>query len=189
MDTSSFDRITRLLGAGATRRAGLGLAAAALLGSTAAAAPKPAGPCKGTKRPDNICSKNGDCCTGICNTKAGKKNKDGKGRCRCVNRGGACTASKNCCSRRGQQMTCNDGICGNPEPEPICVPLQGVCVPQVDTCCGGECSTQLVPASTQPLAPAQTVCCIAEDASGCTVPADCCILDSVCNDGVCQQRG
>jgi hypothetical protein len=186
MDTSSFDRITRLLGAGATRRAGLGLAAAALLGSTAAAAPKPAGPCKGTKRPDNICSKNGDCCTGICNTKAGKKNRDGKGRCRCINRGGACTASKNCCSRRGQQMTCNSGICGNPEPDPICVPLLGPCDAGADTCCAGTCAPYLNGVGLRLSAP--TVCCIELGVSGCTDNLDCCDSGATCFQGQCNNN-
>jgi hypothetical protein len=43
----------------------------------------------------------------VCNTKLAKKNKDKTGRCRCVQKGKACTASRNCCNA----MTCTDGNC------------------------------------------------------------------------------
>jgi hypothetical protein len=134
MDHSSFDRLARLLGGATSRRDGLKAAIGATLGlgvladasakshgpSRGKGGPAAEGPCKSTKRPDNICTKNSQCCTGLCNTKTGKKNKDGKGRCRCVSKGGTCTANRNCCSRGNQQMTCNNGICGNPAP--ACTP-------------------------------------------------------------------
>ncbi|MFM9108021.1 MAG: hypothetical protein ACKOWF_15135 [Chloroflexota bacterium] len=150
MDQSAFDRIARTLAGAATRREGLQAAIAAIgaiAGSAAATAarrdtrntrntrdrrdrrdPAAEGPCKSTKRPDNICAKDSECCTGICNTKTGKKNKDRQGRCRCIRRGGPCSATRNCCSRAGQQMTCTQGRCGEvepgpgPNPEPTCSP-------------------------------------------------------------------
>jgi hypothetical protein len=121
MDHASFDRAARVLGTAISRRAGLASAVATILGvstlpvavaAAAAAAPsrkpRPQGPCGSGKRKDNICTKDSDCCTGICNTRAGKANKDKKGRCRCVRQGGACKVDKNCC-----QKSCVDGICGS----------------------------------------------------------------------------
>ena len=129
MDHTSFDRITRLLGGAATRRAGIGavvasLASAAIAGDIAAngGKVKPEGPCGNGRRKDNICTKDSDCCTNICNVAAGKTNMDEKGRCRCVRRNGACTADKNCCGT----MTCNANICGSSVPE-VCVVCASGC--------------------------------------------------------------
>jgi hypothetical protein len=112
MDARRFDILTRALGEGSSRRSVLGLlgiitAAPLAVAAGARRRPKPEGPCGDFSRKDNICAKNGDCCTNICNTDVGKTNQDGKGRCRCVRRGRACTEDRNCCRGRGQQMTCN----------------------------------------------------------------------------------
>ncbi len=115
MDQASFDRIARTLGAAVTRRAGLGAALAAAVAlpvtsttasiASAARRPKPEGPCGNGSRKDNMCTKDSQCCTGVC--KKGIKNKDGKGRCRCVRRGKACKEDKNCC-----KGSCVGGFCG-----------------------------------------------------------------------------
>jgi hypothetical protein len=126
MDESRFDRLARLYGVATTRRAGLGaLLAAAALGAGAVAKDDSGrrrragaqGPCGNGSRKDNLCARDGDCCTGICRT--GLKNRDGKGRCRCVRKGKACTEDRNCCGGR----TCTGKICvdgGNgPTPTPV----------------------------------------------------------------------
>ena len=131
MDERQFDRLSALLGAATSRRAGLtsiltaltGLGASVTLpdGSTlpgnAAHArtrkqrPSPAGPCGDRSRRANTCRKDNDCCTGVCDTSVGKTNLDGKGRCRCMRKGGACSATRNCC---GSSMKCINGACRKP---------------------------------------------------------------------------
>jgi hypothetical protein len=189
MDRTTFDRITRVLGSAGSRRAGLRMAAAALFGAgatrvvgpgTAAATPRPAGPCKSTKRQDNTCTKASQCCTGVCDTSKGATNKDGQGRCRCVRRGGNCTEDRNCCSRRGQQMTCIGGVCDMPA---TCLGLQAACVSGVDTCCAGECAQR--PVSIAPRGQSAFVCCVQDQQSGCVVDADCCNFLATCNQGTC----
>jgi DNA-binding CsgD family transcriptional regulator len=119
VDQSAFDRIARLLGAAATRRRGLAAAASLLVSGFAAVAGVPEargrnrhpgleGPCGDGKRKDNICTRNADCCTNICNLELGKKNVDRKGRCRCMRRGQPCKADRNCCNT----LTCNGEVCG-----------------------------------------------------------------------------
>ncbi|MFM9108365.1 MAG: hypothetical protein ACKOWF_16895, partial [Chloroflexota bacterium] len=132
MDQSSFDRLARLLGGATSRRAGLRalvLAAFSAPAATAAAAdpgarqrnrgeddasparrdPSPSGPC-GTNR----CRRNKDCCTGICNTRRSDRNRDGSGRCRCIERGRTCAEDRNCCGSLG----CHAGKCLAAPPAP-----------------------------------------------------------------------
>jgi hypothetical protein len=132
MEQSSFDRIARLLGGAATRRTGLKAALGAALGlglltpadtgakqtGTGKNKGKPGkeGPCGNGSRKANICKKDKDCCTGLCNTKLGKKNRDGKGRCRCVSKGSTCTANRNCCNT----LVCTDGACAAPCAPDVC---------------------------------------------------------------------
>jgi hypothetical protein len=141
MDQTSFDRITRLLGGATSRRSGVTAALGAALGlggltrvadakQTGAGKnkgkPGKEGPCGNGSRQVNICTKDKDCCTGLCNTKAGKTNRDGKGRCRCVQKGKACTANRNCCNG----MTCANGVCSGgsgPKPTPTCATTPDVC--------------------------------------------------------------
>lgn len=125
MDQKRFDELVQRLSEHVSRRS---VVTSAVAGSAAAASgaidaragkrgkgkndgraskPGTAGPCGSGKRKDNICTKNKDCCTGICAVEAGKKNKDGKGRCRCVRTGDACQVDKNCCN-----APCIGGVCG-----------------------------------------------------------------------------
>ena len=126
MDDLSFDRLARVLGSAVTRRAGFGAAIAALLPAAAAGRghgrrgkgngkdrapsrdPRPEGPCGDGSRKDNVCTKDSQCCTNLCNKKIGKKNLDGKGRCRCLRRGKKCKSTSNCC----KHLTCSGGVCG-----------------------------------------------------------------------------
>jgi hypothetical protein len=133
MDHQRFDGLARLMGRRAGRRAGLRAVIGAALGvaiGTAtpgadAARPKPEGPCGNGSRKANVCRKNSDCCTGICNTKLGKKNRDRTGRCRCVQTGKTCTADRNCCN----SLTCISGVCGRGG-----IATGEPCVPGVDVC-------------------------------------------------------
>jgi hypothetical protein len=185
MDQERFDRMTRLFGSAASRRATLaglaGLAAGALpaLAEQAAAKPGrkrpgPEGPCGNGSRKRNICTRDKDCCTGICNTAAGKTNKDGKGRCRCLPKGQTCTEDKNCCGGRA----CVDGICGGGGGGQ-CIPegFTNICIGQGDVCCS--------PVTCNSTAGA---CC--SDVGGpCSVDAGCCLVGSipmlVCPSGTC----
>jgi hypothetical protein len=144
MDGPIFDQFTRALATLRTRRGAVGLATAAVTGATVAAEAKPRteGPCGDGSRRANVCTKNKDCCTGLCNTKAGKKNKDGKGRCRCVRKGGTCTANRNCCNSLG----CNDGICGG-APAPSCTPMV----------CASGCAYTSIQAAIDAAAPGDTI--------------------------------
>jgi hypothetical protein len=126
MDQSRFDELVRRMQEARSRREAIRNAAGAALGlgalgSLAAEAsgkkgkggqygtgkPGAEGPCGSGKRKDNICTKNGDCCTGVCEKSVAKKNKDKKGRCRCIRTGFACKQDKNCCN-----SLCVDGMCG-----------------------------------------------------------------------------
>lgn len=172
MDNARFDALARVFAGSATRRslAGLlaGLAAAPVAASAAsrnrgAGKPGTEGPCGSGSRADNICASDNDCCTGLCKT--GLKNKDGKGRCRCVRRKGACTEDKNCCN----ELPCADGVCGGP----TCVPPQGECT-DVSECCSSA------------LAVCIGTCCLQPGVS-CSSPADCCAggAGGTCESGFC----
>ncbi|MFM9108623.1 MAG: hypothetical protein ACKOWF_18200 [Chloroflexota bacterium] len=147
MDQSSFDRIARLLGGAASRRAGLRAALGALTGlaagdalakpghgapaekaRTGAAASgrraKPAGPCGDGSGAANQCRKDKDCCTGYC--KLGKTGKSG--RCRCLKRGKPCTARQTCCGG----APCTNGTCPRRR---RCLAAGAACTPK-STCCG-----------------------------------------------------
>ncbi len=125
MDQKRLDDLVRRLSEHVSRR---GVVATALAGGAAMGAgaldaeagggkakgrkrgagkPDSEGPCGNKKRKDNICTRNQDCCTNICETKLGKKNKDGKGRCRCIRTGNACIEDRNCCN-----APCVNQICG-----------------------------------------------------------------------------
>lgn len=194
MDGNVFDGIAIAFSGASTRRDGVRalLAVALGAGSSGSAAAAPArrrmrhpnaeGPCKTTKRPDNVCTRDSECCTNICNTKTGDRNKDRKGRCRCIRRGGPCTATRNCCSRGGQQMTCNNGICGDadpgPGPGPSPIPTGQSCVDGVDTCLDAAASCTTYFQTTTP----GTFCLLPNGAS-CAASGDCRSDD--CSGGVC----
>jgi hypothetical protein len=113
MDHATFDRIARMLGAATSRRAGIGAAAAAMIAGAASAGGIAAagrrvsgeGPCGDGAQRDNVCTRNADCCTGVCMKNPAGKRK--KGRCRCYHRGERCAANRNCCG----SLTCVEGRC------------------------------------------------------------------------------
>ncbi|MFM9107511.1 MAG: hypothetical protein ACKOWF_12525 [Chloroflexota bacterium] len=155
MDSQRFDHLVAAFSRGLTRRAGLGfgLAAslAALIGADPAEAgrnrgrnqngpaarrardagrrsPGIAGPCGDGSREANRCTRDNQCCTGICERSTGKRNKDGEGRCRCRKRRGTCTETRNCCGR----LRCYGGRCST---------CQAGCA--AGCCAGDTCVTEV----------------------------------------------
>jgi hypothetical protein len=135
------------------------------------------GPCGDGSRKENLCDKGSDCCTGLCKT--GLKNKDGRGRCRCVRRGKACAEDKNCCN----DMTCVAGVCGGSAPPPTHKVANGQpCVAGVDTC--EDPIAQCIEYGSGPEefgAPTGTFCLYPDDAA-CTTPA---LSQTFCASGYC----
>ncbi|MFM9105364.1 MAG: hypothetical protein ACKOWF_01540 [Chloroflexota bacterium] len=190
MDQSSFDRIARLLGGAASRRAGLRAALGSLFGLSAAMPgaeadarraagkdqgtgkgrnrkpAKPEGPCGDRTRKDNLCTKDSQCCTGYC--KKGLKNKDGKGRCRCLKKNQACKPSQTCCGRR----SCTNGRCASG------IPTGQKCTAS-DVCKNKEATCTVYTAIGQP----KTTHCLLADGKACAAGADC--VSAYCGGGVC----
>lgn len=174
MDANRFDLLLRRFGDLSSRRSFLG-ALAALVAPAAADArsgrrgPRLEGPCGTGSRADNICTKDSQCCTGVCDRKLGQKNKDRKGRCRCVRKGKRCKADKNCC----REMSCSRGICGG-----LPVPTGGACTAR-DTCASASAScttyTLTTPAGTYCLLPVGIACSANDDCSS-----------RLCEAGVCR---
>ncbi len=133
MDTQRFDAVARAIG----RR---GFVFAALTGSlpvlSAATATAQADFCT-KKGPDERCRRNGDCCSGRCRIKKGKR----KGRCRCSQLRKPCFDNFDCCGDiTGLQgsIVCSD----HPGFSQIvcCVSNTGPCQSTADCCStGGEC--------------------------------------------------
>ncbi len=187
MDQERFGGLTRALGAGISRRAGLVAALAALFGGSVGAPateaapahkrrPKPEGPCGDGTRKENACTKNGQCCTGICNTRVGRKNKDGKGRCRCVRRGKACAEDRNCCNG----MTCGNGVCGIADAR--CT-TNGDCSGGTPICSGGTCVACALDTDCVGATPFCTDgACVA-----CRDDSDCSGATNICRSGACRK--
>lgn len=132
MDHRQFDAVIRAwnLRRGATRRQGIAALIMALGGAASAnlahgGSPDRQGPCKSFERPDNICTRDSDCCTDVCDLEAGLTNRDGLGRCRCKQANESCTADHNCCQRGARPQVCVHGVCGRaskPRPRPTSTP-------------------------------------------------------------------
>jgi len=230
MDQTSFDRIARLLGGAATRRQGIAAALGGMLGGVAGAAPaaearpndgkgkrgrsrpEPEGPCGDGSRKANVCDRDSDCCTRICQLRKNpKKNaKDGRGRCRCIRLGGACQQDRNCCN-----SPCIAGVCGflppaelgapcNSEkqqtcatPGAVCRPYQGAGVPAGEYCtlslrstcqAGGACVSDACdfPNNGSGGVEQEPVCC-GRPGTSCTSNSECC-AGAVCSGGACADE-
>lgn len=195
MDQSSFDRIARLLASGTTRRAGIGAALGSLFGlaardeitraneksrakaphrkDSAAVArsrggPSAAGPC-GSSRAENACRRNSDCCTGLCNARRRGRNSDGRGRCRCIDRGRGCSDDRNCCGN----LRCYGGKCLSAPPLPSGCTSNADCPSppscNTTTCVSGLC--QLVADADDATCPGGQ--CKAGACVSCTTDAGC----------------
>ncbi len=181
MDGQSFDRIARLLGGAASRRAGIKAAVVAAVGlatrgvlpeQPVAAKPNQDGPCDDRSGKMNRCKVDGDCCTRYCKT--GKSGKTG--RCRCIHRGKPCRPEQKCCNG-----TCTNGIC--PRKKRRCVKPDGSCKTRIKkkkngkkkrirrACCSGKCTNGKCPKT-----------CKADGAS-CTAASECCV--GACTAGIC----
>lgn len=159
MDDRRFDALTRVLGAVIDRRGGVRAAIGAAFGLAAggsalakesgkgkdkgngksgvhaAGEVQPQGPCKSTRRKDNVCTADAQCCSKFCDKGKGKINKDAKGRCRCKNRNDECNLDINCCKRGGQQMSCNKGRCSELIPTTMHCKVGGwACKDSLATC-------------------------------------------------------
>lgn len=187
MDGTSFDRIARLLGGAASRRAGLKALAAAALGlavrsadpapPAAAKRTRPAGPCGDLTVRDNRCTADAQCCTGFC--KKGIKNKDGNGRCRCIRANQPCKPDQTCCTG-----ACTNGRC--PGRKRRCAKPGAKCVVRKKTkkgkrrtlrraCCQGACQNGTCPKPK--LIPTGQACVAGKDT--CEDPqAECVAYDS-----------
>jgi len=192
MDERTFDRLTRLVSAAATRRAGIRAALGAAVGLTVldeADAGKrgrhngrgeganPEGPCTPYNVKNNRCRHDSDCCTNWCEKRKrpGKNAKDGLGRCRCRRWQESCTQDTDCCLRGDQQMLCIDGYCSRGAAP---IPTSEPCV-DGDTCADplAECTTY------QSENPSGTYCLLAQGESTCTQDDDC--ITQVCTSGTC----
>jgi hypothetical protein len=181
MDGQSFDRIARLLGGAASRRAGIKAAVVAAVGlatrgvlpeQPVAAKPTQDGPCDDRSGKMNRCKADGDCCTRYCKT--GKSGKTG--RCRCIHRGKPCRPEQKCCNG-----TCTNGKC--PRKKRRCVKAGKSCKTKTKTtkkgkkkrikqaCCSGKCTNGKCPKT-----------CKADGAS-CTAASECC--GGACTSGIC----
>ena len=132
MDSRRFDELVALLARGLTRRTATGAIAtlmAAGIGESSEAKrhgrdhgsdrgkapgnadrkPDAEGPCGDGGRADNRCTRDSQCCTGICEMSTGKHNRDGEGRCRCRKRQQACTDDRTCCGK----LKCYGGRCSS----------------------------------------------------------------------------
>jgi hypothetical protein len=122
MDRTTFDRVIRELGKVTTRRGGLAVTAAILTGRAGGVAEagrvRREGPCGNGSRRVNVCMKDEQCCTGVCNTALGATNKDGKGRCRCRHNGQPCTEDRNCC-QGADLVKCIEGSCAHLQPSDV----------------------------------------------------------------------
>lgn len=132
------------------------------------------GPCGDGSRKDNVCTKDSQCCTGICVTSKGKNNKDGNGRCRCLKRNKACKGDKNCCNG----MMCANGKCAETVPPGQPVETGKACAAGVDSCEAAQAQC----AAYATAAPEGTFCLL-PTGTGCSGDGDC--LSGFCDDGSC----
>ncbi|MGI9254513.1 MAG: hypothetical protein ACR2J8_12260 [Thermomicrobiales bacterium] len=194
MDQSSFDRVARLLGSATSRRAGLEAALGAVFGAGALTAdasakkrghPSSEGPC-GPTRKDNACSRDSDCCTGLCNTRHAHRNTDKAGRCRCRQRGGACTETRNCCNSLG----CFGGVCRSGPPQPSgCssnADCSGEAVKKVCDTATGAC-VECVAAGDCPAVTCKTATCTTNTCGATTDADDTACATGQCKSGACVQ--
>ncbi len=188
MDQQRFDAALRALNAGATRRRGFASALGVILAgaSVGAATGRPRKPGRGIAEPEgpcgdgsaaaNRCTKDNDCCTRRCNARIR--------RCRCIQRGDACGATRNCCN----SLVCTNGVCAHPAPVgPTCDP---------ETCAGGCCDGSTCKASSAESCGANGVACAVCSgakpmcANGacaeCASSSDCVVTSDTCSNGVCR---
>ena len=105
MSNDRFDAMLTALARARTRRemlAALAVASAAggALDTTPASAQS-----NGCRGVTSRCKRNGQCCSGRCRKRRGKK-----GRCRCSTQGKRCLETRDCCDGEGE-LVCDMGVC------------------------------------------------------------------------------
>jgi hypothetical protein len=144
VDGSQFDRLAKGLAAGRSRRGvlrGLGAAALGALGLAGRGGAGAADACKGTGK---ACSKNGQCCSGLCAPAPGKTSVAGGGAVCCAPgqvtnaTTGACCTPKTCADFPGQCGTFSDN-CGGTLPCQGATCQRGADVPAGTCNCNGTC--------------------------------------------------
>jgi hypothetical protein len=95
MDDTRFDWLTRALGRRGLLASALALAAGGPVGSDPLLAGKSPAACP-KRGAGTRCRKNGQCCSGHCQRKKGKR----KGKCRCSRLQQPCAVNADCCGHR-----------------------------------------------------------------------------------------
>jgi hypothetical protein len=163
MESTRFDRITRELAIGSSRRGVLKLLAgtAVALGATTIAAPSSRAQ-EACAQPGDDCAINEDCCQGFyCND-------DGicAGAAECATEGGGCDADEICC---GDLICGDDRMCAAPASAGQECAADEECASD-EICCGGVC--------------AQIACCIEDDDPNARCPEG-----TACFEGYCDPIG
>jgi DNA-binding beta-propeller fold protein YncE len=194
MDEQRFDAALRALNGATTRRQGLAAAFGMILGagmldalakgankgkdrSKAPGGLETEGPCGNGGPKANRCTKNKDCCTGICRQDQGKIR-----RCRCLNVGKTCKADRNCCG----DMTCTKETCTRGGGGGGCTSDRD-CPSSAPVCVDGECTEAGGCTSDRDCPSSAPVCVDGEctEAGGCTSDRDCPSSAVFCVNGTC----
>ena len=118
MDEARFDRMTRILAHGHSRRSALRLLAAGAIAALGAGLGVEAAPAQTTcKPPGGKCSRHGQCCSGACNRR--------RGRCR------GCPSGEHLC---GETCIPDDQCCAGNAAGKLC---GQTCIPIADCCTNG----------------------------------------------------
>ena len=105
MSNEQFDALLGALARARTRREMLAAIGVGTAGAAAMEAPGGAqgNGCRGVA---SRCKRDGQCCSGSCRTRRGRK----QGRCRCSTQGKRCVVARDCCDG-GEELFCLGGFC------------------------------------------------------------------------------
>jgi hypothetical protein len=155
VDEQSFDRIARALGANASRRVSLRIAAAAILAATGPAGRRRAAAAQGSPAPQRppgpmFCRQNDDCLSGELDPCTGAACVDGLCLTFIVDciPGYVCCGNGQCCPPGEPGVCLSDDDCFQPDGDPCqgvhceagtCVPFLVSCAPGFVCCGSGQC--------------------------------------------------
>lgn len=134
-----FDRLTHLVGRRGVVRGLLGLVG---LGGVLSLAPDPVAALSfcTERRKDAPCKKHGQCCSGKCKKRKGKR----KGKCRCGGLQAHCAADTDCCGQSASDATSPQcDFNGVSIIAVCCAPVLGACAATDDCCGAASCSDGL----------------------------------------------
>ncbi len=106
MSNDRFDAMLTALARARTRREMLAAVAVASAAGGALDATPSTAQSNGCRGVTSRCKRNGQCCSGRCRTRRGKK----KGRCRCSTQGKRCLDTRDCCDGE-DDLVCDGGFC------------------------------------------------------------------------------